>query len=108
MARRRRARDTGVRQKRGEEAVEYLGEVLDNYASSDPEVAQAASRDLMRVVRRHSVTAPPDLREKACRGCGAALVHGRNTRVRIYCEMRLTTCLTCGRVNRKSLNQEVE
>ncbi|MBO82718.1 MAG: hypothetical protein CL801_15040 [Citromicrobium sp.] len=108
MAGRRRARNAGTRQKRAQKAVEYLEEVLDGSTSSDPELAQTAVRDLRRVVNRHSVKAPADLREKACRGCGVPFVHGRNVRVRIDVGVRVTTCLGCGRVSRKRMNQDVE
>lgn len=108
MGRCKTARDTGTRQRRAKEAIEYLAEVFDSSASSDTSLAKNSSRDLSRVMKRHSVKRPQNLREKSCRGCGIPLVFGRNARVRIDAGMLLTTCIECGKVSRKRLIREGE
>ena len=40
-----------------------------------------------------------------CHGCKELMVPGVNARVRLAKSMILTTCASCGRVNRKSLAQ---
>ena len=46
-----------------------------------------------------------DLKRFYCHGCKQLIVPGVNARVRVAGGMVLTTCASCGRVNRKSLGQ---
>lgn len=46
-----------------------------------------------------------DLKRFYCHGCKGLMVPGVNARVRLDKGMVLTTCGSCGRVNRKSLGQ---
>lgn len=108
MGGRRRGRDSSARNKKAMEAVEVLKEIIDNSSISDPNLAVTASRDLTRVLKRHSVQAPRDLRDKVCRSCGQPMVPGRNSRVRLNRGVQTTTCLNCGKVSRKRLNLVVK
>lgn len=108
MGGRRRGRSSSTRNKRAKEAIEVLEGIIDNSSIPDPTLAATASRDLMRVVKRHSVQTPHEFREKVCRSCYQPMVHGRNTRVRLSRGLQTTTCLNCGMISRKRLNPAVE
>jgi RNase P subunit RPR2 len=83
-------------------AVVQLTELAENRSGSrDASLRTTASRDLVRLGRRHNLTISPSIRPWICRGCAAPLRPGVSARVRVRSKVRLVTCLGCGRVSRR-------
>lgn len=53
-----------------------------------------------RISMRHRVRIPSHLKRRICKGCGAYLVPGANSRVRARSGRVVTTCLECGHYKR--------
>ena len=102
MSGRRRGRDSKNREKKAEESIEHLSELI---MQSDKEISDLAARDLLRVSKRHGVRAESHIRDLICRSCNTVLRPGENARVRIQDGIRRITCLDCGRVYRNKINK---
>ena len=63
-----------------------------------------------RISERTKVKIPRELKMYLCKGCGIALVLGRNARVRLYAGNSgiVITCLSCGAVKRYPVTPKSE
>jgi len=86
-------------------AARTLLELSVSTAHDDPELAKRQAALARKLMLRYNVRFGWQLRRFYCHGCKELLVPGVNARVRLAKGMVLTTCATCGRVNRKSLVQ---
>ena len=102
-------KDASRRRLRAADAIGHLSDVLTENVHSDIDVADIAARDILRTSKRHGSRPDTSISTLICRSCEAALVPGRNARVRIKNGYRITTCLTCGGVRRRCMSTgEVE
>ena len=74
-------------------------------AYDDLELAKRQAALARKLMLRYNIRFGWNLRRFFCHGCKELMVPGVNARVRLAKSMILTTCATCGRVNRKSLPQ---
>jgi RNase P subunit RPR2 len=58
-----------------------------------------------KLMLRYNIRFGWNLRRFFCHGCKELMVPGVNARVRLAKGMILTTCASCGRVNRKTVKQ---
>ena len=100
--RRGRPRSSTKRRERALEASKQLSKILASPWEYSNQLAQAAAMDLWRLSRRHQIGIPGGDRTKVCRTCQSSLRPGVTSRVRIRSGQKITTCLQCNRVYRKT------
>jgi RNase P subunit RPR2 len=86
-------------------AAKALLELAASTAHDDLDLAKQQAALARRLMLRYNVRFGWDLRRLYCHGCKQLMVPGVNARVRLAGGLVLTTCKSCGRVNRKSLAQ---
>jgi ribonuclease P protein subunit RPR2 len=74
-------------------------------AKDDLDLAKQQAALARRLMLRYNVRFGWELRRFYCHGCKQLMVPGANARVRLAGGFVLTTCASCGRVNRKRLAQ---
>jgi RNase P subunit RPR2 len=99
-----------LKPKRKEEVIELAKEILQyaiNNARDDYEVANKLTQAVRRILMKFNLRLGYEWRRFICHGCKNLIVPGVNARVRISSQRRavITTCLSCGKVNRKILGQ---
>ena len=67
----------------------------------DPSLAKEQAALARKLMLKYNVRLGWDLKRFYCHGCKQLLVPGVNARVRLAGGMVLTTCASCGRVNRR-------
>ena len=82
-------------------AVEHLSDVIIENLPHNPEIADNAAKHLINVGKKHGIRADPKMRRLICRTCKQSLVPGKTSRVRINSGIITTSCIRCGRVQRK-------
>jgi RNase P subunit RPR2 len=82
-----------------------LLELSASTAHHDLDLAKQQAALARRLMLRYNVRFGWNLRRLFCHGCKGLMVPGVNARVRLAGGMVLTTCASCGHVNRKSLEQ---
>lgn len=82
------------------ERIHRLFELAEAEYPSKPERSKRYVSLARRIGMRYRVRLPRELRQKMCRGCGAYLVPGSTSRVRLYGGCLCITCLECGRIMR--------
>ena len=88
--------------------VAFLTESAVSLSHSNLELAKEQAALARKVKLRFNVRLEPSLRRFTCHGCKGLLVPGVNARVRLghgKPPILRITCLECGRVNRKVLNE---
>ncbi len=99
---RRRAKEEAA------EVARLLTESSVSLAPADMTLAREQAALARKVMLRFNVRLDPSLRRFTCRGCKSLLVPGVNARVRLghgKIPVLRVTCLDCGHVNRKILEQ---
>jgi len=71
----------------------------------DLDLAKRQAALARRLMLRYNIRFGWNLRRFFCHGCKGLIVPGVNARVRLARGMILTTCASCGHVNRKTLTQ---
>jgi RNase P subunit RPR2 len=74
-------------------------------AGEDLPLAQQQAALARRLMLKYNVRFGWGLKRFYCHGCKQLIVPGVNASVRVAGGKILTTCMSCGRVNRKSLPQ---
>jgi RNase P subunit RPR2 len=88
--------------------VAFLTESAVSLSHTNLELAKEQAALARKVKLRFNVRLDPSLRRFTCHGCKGLLVPGVNARVRLghgNPPILRITCLECGRVNRKVLNE---
>jgi ribonuclease P protein subunit RPR2 len=88
--------------------VAFLTESAVSLSHTNLELAKEQAALARKVKLRFNVRLDPSLRRFTCHGCKGLLVPGVNARVRLghgKPPILRITCLECGRVNRKVLNE---
>jgi ribonuclease P protein subunit RPR2 len=84
-------------------AARSLLELSTSTAHIDPSLAKQQASLARKLMLRYNVRFGWDLKRFYCHGCKQLMVPGVNARVRVSGGKILTTCVNCGRVNRKTL-----
>ena len=74
-------------------------------AHADLDLAKEQAALARKLMLKYNIRFGWELKRFYCHGCKELMVPGVNARVRLAGGMVLTTCATCGRVNRKRLGQ---
>ena len=74
-------------------------------AGEDLPLAQRQAALARKLMLKYNVRFGWELKRFYCHGCKQLIVPGVNARVRVSGGKVLTTCASCGRVNRKSVPQ---
>lgn len=74
----------------------------------DPDLADRYARLARRVGTRYQQPLYPDQKIRLCKGCGAFRVPGRTSRTRVHRGRLVTTCIPCGRIDRRPLTPPSE
>jgi RNase P subunit RPR2 len=74
-------------------------------ARDDLVLAKQQAALARKLMLKYNVRFGWELKRLYCHGCKELIVPGVNARVRLAGGMVLTTCASCGHVNRKSLGQ---
>ena len=88
--------------------VKLLTESAVNLSHTDPQLAKEQAALARKVKLRFNVRLDPSLTRFTCRGCKGLLVPGVNARVRLGHGKQTilrVTCLDCGRVNRRVVEE---
>jgi len=86
-------------------AAKDLVELSAETAKEDLELAKEQAALARKLMLKYNVRLGWRFKRFYCHGCKQLIVPGVNARVRVAKGMVLTTCGSCGRVNRKSLAQ---
>jgi RNase P subunit RPR2 len=86
-------------------AARTLLELSASTAHDDLELAKEQAALARRLMLKYNIRFGWELKRFYCHGCKELMVPGVNARVRLSGGMVLTTCATCGRVNRKTVGQ---
>jgi len=86
-------------------AARTLLELSASTAHDDLDLAKEQAALARKLMLKYNIRFGWDLKRFYCHGCKELMVPGVNARVRLAGGMVLTTCASCGRVNRKSLGQ---
>ncbi len=70
----------------------------------DADLADRYALLARRISTRYQQPFFPDQKVQVCKGCNAYAVPGRNRRTRIQRGRIVTTCLACGRIDRRPLS----
>jgi RNase P subunit RPR2 len=82
-----------------------LLELSASTAREDLDLAKEQAALARKLMLKYNIRFGWDLKRFYCHGCKELMVPGVNARVRLAGGMVLTTCASCGHVNRKSLGQ---
>ncbi len=85
-------------------AAKALVQLAAATAINDLDLAKKQAALARKLMLRYNVRFGWNLRRFYCHGCKQLIVPGVNARVRISRGAVLTTCTSCGRVNRKRLS----
>ncbi len=98
------------RRNKGEEkriARTRMRVLLDNARTEalgpDADLANRYARLARRVGTRYQTPLTPAQKAQVCKGCGGFRIPGRTSRSRIHAHRIVTTCLQCGRIDRRPL-----
>ena len=97
-----RPRSPQQRRARAIEASNQLAGILSAPWNHHDSMVNAAAIDMWRLGRRHQIGIHQAQKNWICRSCQSLLRPGISARVRIRNRTRITTCLRCGRVYKKS------
>jgi RNase P subunit RPR2 len=86
-------------------AARTLLELSASTAREDLDLAKEQAALARKLMLKYNIRFGWDLKRFYCHGCKELMVPGVNARVRLARGMVLTTCASCGRVNRKSVGQ---
>jgi len=70
----------------------------------DADLADRYSLLARRISMRYQSPLARDQKVQVCKGCDAFRVPGRTSRTRIHANRLVTTCLRCGRIERRPLH----
>lgn len=70
----------------------------------DTDLADRYAALARRIGRRYQSPLFPDQKVQVCKGCDTFRVPGRTSRTRIHAHRLVTTCLRCGRIERRPLH----
>lgn len=94
-------------QRLARERIEILFREAEALHGIDPSLSDRCVAIARRIAEKHRVRIPRQLRRRFCRRCGAFLVPGVSSRVRIYRGRVIVTCLRCGNIRRFRLGGDV-
>ena len=105
--RKKRGRPRSPKQRRARaiEASNQLAAILSTPWNHEGSMVNSAAVDMWRLGRRHQIGLHATQKNWICRSCQSPLRPGISARVRIRNQSRITTCLRCGRVYRKSTSK---
>jgi len=83
-----------------EQRIKKLFELAEKAYPSRPDLANRYVDIARRICMRHRVSMPRELKRRMCKKCGAFLVPGENSRVRLDGKNVVITCLQCGTIKR--------
>src|SRR5271169_666867 len=86
-------------------AARTLLELSASTAHDDLDLAKEQAALARKLMLKYNIRFGWDLKRFYCHGCKELMVPGVNARVRLAGGMVLTTCASCGHVNRKRLGQ---
>jgi RNase P subunit RPR2 len=86
-------------------AANALIEFSASTAHQDLDLAKQQAALARRLMLKYNIRFDWRLKRLYCHGCKQLIVPGVNAHVRLAKGMVLTTCASCGRVNRKKLAQ---
>ncbi|MDH7593234.1 MAG: ribonuclease P [Methanomicrobiales archaeon] len=94
-------------QRLARERIEILFREAEELFGIDPSLSDRCVALARRIAEKHRARIPRLLRRRFCRRCGAFLVPGVNSRVRIHRGRVIVTCFRCGNVRRFMLGADV-
>lgn len=83
-----------------EQRIGRLFELAERAYPGRPDLANRYVAIARRISMRHRVGIPQTLKKKFCKECGAFLVPGENSRIRLDGRNIVITCLECNAVKR--------
>lgn len=101
----RRRDKTGERRIAAARADRLLALARREALGPDADLAQRYARLARRVAMRHQAPLSRDQKVQVCRACGAYLVPGATSRVRLQRHRVVTTCLHCGALRRRPIKE---
>ena len=103
-----RPRSAKQRRARAKRASEQLATILSTPWNYTDSTVNAAALDMWRLGQRHQIGLHNSQKVWICRSCKAPLRPGISARIRIRNRDKITTCLNCGRVYRRSNPPQIE
>ncbi len=83
-----------------EQRIRRLFDLAEQAFPARPDLANRYVEIARRISMRHRASIPPGLKKRVCKKCGAFLVPGGNSRVRLDGKNAIVTCLECGALRR--------
>jgi ribonuclease P protein subunit RPR2 len=80
--------------------IKRLFELAEKAYPERPDLANRYVEIARRISMRHRVSIPRGLKKRICKKCGAFLVPGENSRVRLDGKNVIITCLECDAIKR--------
>jgi ribonuclease P protein subunit RPR2 len=92
------------------ERIEILIAQAREMAEKNEDLSRRYVNLARRISERTKVRIPSELKRYLCKGCGIALVPGRNVKVRLHAHNSgiVITCLSCGAVRRYPVARRIE
>ncbi len=83
-----------------EQRIKRLFELAEKAFAERPDLANRYVDIARRISMRHRVSIPRQLKRRVCKKCGAFLVPGQNSRIRLNGKNITITCTECGAIKR--------
>jgi ribonuclease P protein subunit RPR2 len=83
-----------------EQRIKRLFDLAEQAHTERPDLARRYVEIARRISMRHRVGIPGELKKRVCKKCGAFLVTGENSRIRLDGKNVIITCLECGAIKR--------
>jgi ribonuclease P protein subunit RPR2 len=83
-----------------EQRIKRLFDLAEQAFPGRPDLARRYVEIARRISLRHRVGIPGELKKRVCKKCGAFLVTGENSRIRLDGKNVIITCLECGEIKR--------
>lgn len=81
-----------------------LQRARDEALGPDADLADRYVKVARRIGRRYQMPLFADQKLQVCKGCSTFRVPGRTSRTRVHAHRLVTTCLQCGRIERRPLH----
>jgi ribonuclease P protein subunit RPR2 len=83
-----------------EQRIDRLFSLAEKAFSTRPELADRYVDIARRISMRHRVSIPGPYKKRICKECGAYLMPGQNSRIRLDGKNMVITCVKCGTIKR--------